>query len=155
MDLAEACLLAILQVQVTDNDIKLQGESLHDTLSRYFVAPEMRLMPQSFWDGGHWNGFKMKLKVTASRVQLKRSVICATKPQHHIVINHVEPHASSAYCLTLLSPSSKSPFAMHHAMPCFAQWPVSSQAHGGPAGQRWHNNRMRSLHARLPCQRPH
>lgn len=71
VDLAEACLLAILQVQVTDNDIKLQGESLHDTLSRYFVAPEMRLMPQSFWDDGHWNGFKMKLKVTASRVQLK------------------------------------------------------------------------------------
>ena len=50
VDLAEASLLVVLQVQVTDDDIRLQGESLHDTLSRYFVAPEMKLMPQSFWE---------------------------------------------------------------------------------------------------------
>ena len=59
-------LSAILQVQVTDDDIRLQGESLHDTLSMYFVAPEMNLMPPSFWEDAHWNGFKMKLKVSAS-----------------------------------------------------------------------------------------
>lgn len=114
MDLAEASLLAILQVQVTDDDIRLQGESLHDTLSRYFVAPGMNLMPKSFWDDGDWNGFQMKLKVKASshccRLRQEhattlhaniRSVICPAKCNLKIVNKAFGASCNSLLLLSL------------------------------------------------------
>lgn len=121
VDLAKACLLAILQVLITDDDIILQGESLYDTLSRYFVAPEMRVMPQSFWDDGHWNGFKIKLTVTASEVHHKLAQ--STMELQHCIVNKASGTSCSSLssfihqhwciCHTFVSPSSKLLCAMH------------------------------------------
>lgn len=53
----------MLQVEVTDSDITLQGDSLVEYLDRYFVAPEMNLLPQEYWTEAGWTEFEMKLKV--------------------------------------------------------------------------------------------
>lgn len=53
----------MLQVEITDSDIKLQGDSLVEYLDRYFVAPEMNLLPQEYWTEAGWTEFEMKLKV--------------------------------------------------------------------------------------------
>ncbi|KAL3142162.1 hypothetical protein ABBQ38_002520 [Trebouxia sp. C0009 RCD-2024] len=53
-----------LQVEITDSDIKLQGDSLVEYLDRYFVAPEMNLLPQEYWTEAGWTEFEMKLKVS-------------------------------------------------------------------------------------------
>lgn len=57
-----------LQVEVNNSDIKLQGDSLVEYLERYFVAPEMQLLPQKYWDDAGWAGFEMKVKVSLAFV---------------------------------------------------------------------------------------
>lgn len=53
----------VFQVEVTKEAIRLQGDDLVEYLDRYFVAPEMGLLPPEYWTDAGWKGFEMKLKV--------------------------------------------------------------------------------------------
>lgn len=54
----------LLQVVVTNNDINLQGDSLSHFLSKYFVHPDMKLLPDKYWQDAEYHGFVMNLKVS-------------------------------------------------------------------------------------------
>lgn len=51
-----------VQVQVTTDDIILQGDSLREYLSTYFVDPRMKLLEESYWSDAGYAGYEMRLK---------------------------------------------------------------------------------------------
>ena len=52
----------LLQAEVLEHDIKLQGIGLKELLEKYFVAPELGLLEQEYW--ANYTGFKMILNVS-------------------------------------------------------------------------------------------
>ena len=46
-----------------DEDIKLQGVSLRELLTKYFVAPALGLLAADYW--AEYKGFKMILNVSS------------------------------------------------------------------------------------------
>ena len=52
----------MLQAEVLEDDIKLQGISLKKLLEKYFVAPKLGLLEQQYW--ANYTGFKMILNVS-------------------------------------------------------------------------------------------
>ena len=46
-----------------DEDIKLQGVSLRELLTKYFVAPQLGLLAADYW--AEYQGFKMILNVSS------------------------------------------------------------------------------------------
>ena len=54
----------MLQAEVLDGDIKLQGVGLKELLEKYFVAPELGLLEPAYW--ANYSGFKMVLNVSST-----------------------------------------------------------------------------------------
>ena len=52
----------MLQAEVLDDDIKLQGIGPKELLEKYFVAPELGLLEQEYW--ANYTGFKMILNAS-------------------------------------------------------------------------------------------
>ena len=50
-----------VQACVSDDDIKMQGVSLSELLAKYFLHPDLRLLPESYWKD--FKGFEIKLHV--------------------------------------------------------------------------------------------
>lgn len=92
--------LAMLQARVEEADIKLQGVGLKNLLEKYFVAPELRLLPADYWTG--YRGFKMILVVRNfvtwhMRLQVVTTLIgysplCENAQQGDVSSLNVGPH---------------------------------------------------------------
>ena len=90
----------MLQVRVEEADIKLQGVGLKNLLEKYFVAPELRLLPADYWTG--YRGFKMILIVRNfvtwhMRLQVVTTLIgysplCENAQQGDVSSLNVGPH---------------------------------------------------------------
>ena len=52
-----------LQADVFANDIKMQGVSLTELLSKYFLHRSTRLLPDAYWT--NFRGFDIKLHVSS------------------------------------------------------------------------------------------
>ena len=51
----------LVQAEVKEGDIELQGVSLRNLLEKYFVAPQLGLLEDTYW--AEYKGFKMVLNV--------------------------------------------------------------------------------------------
>lgn len=67
----------LAQAVVLDDDIKMQGVSLRELLSKYFVPRQLGLLSEDYWT--HFRGFEIKLHVSslAGKCCLSCSPPCA------------------------------------------------------------------------------
>ena len=55
--------VVLVQAGVLDHDIKMQGVSLKELLSKYFVPRQLGLLSEQYWT--HFKGFEIKLHVSS------------------------------------------------------------------------------------------
>lgn len=70
---AVCCIAMCMQADLRDDDIEMQGVSLSNLLSKYFLPQKLGLLPTGYWKD--FRGFEIKLQVS-----LPDEVLIVTRP---------------------------------------------------------------------------